>query len=234
MLTLPSLKASFLGDADFPMSAEKYVKGGRIRLYEILYERYSKLAFTIIDDRPVAISGLEKRLLRTFATNGGYGILELYLHRSLLWKRLDKPLARINSLRGQGIPSWSWMAYTGAINYMEIPFGKAEWSEDIQSPFSNHDRKKSLDGPDTRSDPKELRAVVRDFVRCEGDLFFDEPYRHIDKDLRCVIFGKQKAKVTIVPYLISSPLTDTSRTKPRIIGNAISSLSSRQTALTTR
>lgn len=61
--------------------------------------------FTIIDDRPVAISGLENRLLRTFDTDGGYGILEYYLHRSLLWKRLEKTLVRIDSPRCQRIPS---------------------------------------------------------------------------------------------------------------------------------
>jgi hypothetical protein len=218
------------------MAAQLYMKGGRIRLYEIIYERYSKLAFTKIDDRPVAISGLEKRLLRTFGTVGGYGILELYLHRSLLWKRLDKPLVRINSLRCQRIPSWSWMAYTGAINYMEIPFGKAEWSEDIQSPFSNHDSKKLLAGAETRSDRRELRAVVRDFIHRRGDLFFDEPDRQFDKEkkLRCVIFGKQKAKVTIAPCSISSLVTDTFRTKPRTLRNVMSSLSLKQTGLAIR
>ncbi|KAF8847386.1 HET-domain-containing protein [Acephala macrosclerotiorum] len=195
MTRMSNLKASFLGDADFPNSAEKYVKGGRIRLYEDLYERYSKLNFTMIEDRPVAISGLEKRLLRTFNTAGACGIFECYFHRGLLWKRLNDPLKRIKSIRGQKVPSWSWMGYAGAINYMDIPGGKAEWSESVQSPFSGEGSSSTCVN-ESGATALMLRAVARDFVKGRGDLIFDEPGRLFEGKLRCVIVGKTKDKAT--------------------------------------
>lgn len=82
-----STKASFFGDSDFPRSAIQYFKGGWIRFYEIIYKQYSRLAFTRTKDRSIAISGLEKRLIRFFNTHGGYSIFECFLHRDLLWQR---------------------------------------------------------------------------------------------------------------------------------------------------
>lgn len=194
LLTPISLKASFLGDADFPKSAERYVKGGRIRLYEVVYERYSKLAFSIIQDRPLAISGLEKRLIRTFNTVGRYGIFDIYFQRGLLWARAGNTMTRINSDRGQRVPSWSWMGYAGGIKYVEIPFGQSEWDNDIYSPFSRMHRNASGKCVEKRKGAKmmELRAVAREFHRDRGEIIFDEPGKKQDGKLRCVIVGKEK------------------------------------------
>jgi hypothetical protein len=94
----------------------------KIQLYQDLYERYSNLALSVKTDRPIAIKGLETRLIRTFETVGGYGIFDLYLHRGLLWQRSGDTLDRITS-RGERVPSWSWMAYEGGIRYMDVPLG---------------------------------------------------------------------------------------------------------------
>src|SRR5438477_11418672 len=113
-----SRKASFLGDSDFPRSVDSFVKGMKIDLYQDLYERFSNLQLSFPEDRPVAIKGLETRLIRTFGTTGGFGIFDIYLHRCLLWQRSGDTLRRIPSFRGGQVPSWSWMAYTGGIRYL--------------------------------------------------------------------------------------------------------------------
>ncbi|KAF3025516.1 hypothetical protein E8E14_008557 [Neopestalotiopsis sp. 37M] len=81
--------AAFMGDSDFPTSALRYFKGGRILLLQRLYEMYSKRAFTKPTDRSVALLGLEKRLARTFQTKAQYGIVEEYMERGLLIRHVD-------------------------------------------------------------------------------------------------------------------------------------------------
>ncbi|PVH75774.1 HET-domain-containing protein [Cadophora sp. DSE1049] len=183
-------KASFLGDANFPHSVNDYVKGLKIQLYQDLYVRYSNLALSFNTDRPIAIKGLETRLIRTFETVGSYGIFDLYLHRGLLWQRSGDALKRITSFRGQCVPSWSWMAYDGGIRYMDVPLGKASWAEEITSPF----KARSTNSPDN-GDERGLEARVWDIVDVEPQspqLIMDEPGRTFDWPLKCVIVGTNK------------------------------------------
>src|SRR5215469_7798924 len=92
-----SNKAAFLGDPNFPNIATNSTNGGRIRLYESLYKQYSRLQFSRDYDRPIAIAGLEQRLIRAFDTQGGYGVFERYFGRSLLWQR-DSDVARMEKI----------------------------------------------------------------------------------------------------------------------------------------
>jgi len=130
-------QAAFLGDPNFPAVAVQSSKGGRIRLYESLYKTYSALEFTNLSDRPIAIAGLEQRLVRAFDTHGGYGVFDgPFFGRSLLWKRdetvpgnremrlIDFELRDERSFR---VPTWSWMAYAGVISFMDLPFDSVEW-----------------------------------------------------------------------------------------------------------
>ncbi|KAK0732546.1 hypothetical protein B0T21DRAFT_369182 [Apiosordaria backusii] len=137
-------QSSFLGDPNFPQIAMTSSKGGRIRLYESLYKTYSRLDFTRAYDRPIAIAGLELRLVTAFETRGGYGIFDRmpFFGRSLLWtceeptgmKRIDFPKEGLGRYRVP--PSWSWMAYTGAIGFMDLPFEGVHWLEDeVRSPW---------------------------------------------------------------------------------------------------
>ncbi|KAE9367915.1 HET-domain-containing protein [Stipitochalara longipes BDJ] len=183
-------KASFLGDADFPHSVDDYVKGMKIKLYQDLYERYSNLALSFSKDRPIAIKGLETRLIRTFGTTGGFGIFDIYFHRGLLWQRSEDTLQRIEPSHSMRVPSWSWMAYKGGIKYMDIPFGEAAWVEDITSPF----KAGSPGRPDYREEMG-LEAIVWGIVGVEPNspqLVLDEPGRKFAQPLKCAIVGRSK------------------------------------------
>ena len=142
-------QASFLGDPAFPTVALKSSKGAKIRLYEILYKMYSALEFTKMWDRPIAIAGLEQRLVWAFGTHGGYGVFGgQFFGRSLLWKRdgnaegneamktIEFP---VGDRRYYHVPTWSWMAYEGVIGFLEIPFDGVEWrhgeEEGVVSPW---------------------------------------------------------------------------------------------------
>jgi Heterokaryon incompatibility protein (HET) len=55
-------RVGILGDPNFPIYGLQSSKGGFLFFYEGLYELYSKLSFSNIEDRLFAISGLEQRL----------------------------------------------------------------------------------------------------------------------------------------------------------------------------
>lgn len=161
-------------------------------LYQDLYERYSKLALSYATDRPVAIRGLETRLLKVLDTRGGYGVFDIYLRRGLLWQRDQASLERIDCSakeEQEPVPSWSWMAYAGDIRYMNVPLGEVDWDQwdqDIASPWKEvkDDKKTSL----------ELEVLVRDIKVVEpgARVFLDEPRRIFDRSFKCVIVGSSK------------------------------------------
>ncbi|KAL9084295.1 MAG: hypothetical protein Q9165_008123 [Trypethelium subeluteriae] len=193
-------KSAFLGDPEFPKSAERLFKGGRIRLYEEIYKRYSRLAFTQIADRAVAISGLENRLIRTFNTTGRYGAFEEYLGRSLLWQRdRNNLMCVIEYPTSRKVPSWSWMAYDGEIAYIDVPFGKVHWFKEIRSHFRRlTESGKSQQIPQGDDSPDfELSAVARDLrleIAGHGRSFvlFDVREPRSTRELECVVIARDQ------------------------------------------
>jgi hypothetical protein len=171
----------------------------RIELFQSLYKRYSNLSLSFDKDRPVAIRGLEKRLIQTLKTAGGYGVFYCYLHRCLLWQNAGDPLKRIESFHDEKIPSWSWMAYTGGIEYMNVPFGEVLWTEDIQSPFRVREEAKVMDD-EIRRKPAEIVARAWRLVDCTAEgLVLDDTSRDFEGSMRCVVLGTEKEAVTNRP-----------------------------------
>lgn len=148
----------------------------KIEYYQDLYKLYSRLQFSRYEDRPFAIAGLEKRLLQAFETQGGHGVFDDgdkydrgLFHRSILWQRGEddeyksglKPID-FPADRNIHVPSWSWMAYQGGIDYVEVPGGTADWNfEDVVEPWTRGF------GTTTNSAPQNsvvaIPATVRDF-----------------------------------------------------------------------
>lgn len=190
---------------------ERYVKARKIEICQGLYERYSNLTLSFEADRPIAIRGLEARLVSTLNTVGGYGMFERFLHRCLLWRRSGDTLKRIQLFRGETVPSWSWMAYTGGICYMNVPFGDVSWNKEIVSPFSNNSSE------DSALKMPVIKAQAWDLVDTEKHiLVLDEPGRFIDDplkqnkyvevfdkegdevgELKCVIVGTSKGSTPV-------------------------------------
>ncbi|KAJ4294144.1 hypothetical protein N0V90_007834 [Kalmusia sp. IMI 367209] len=183
-------RASFLGDADFPRSVESDVKGMKIEFFQDLYSKYSKLALTFCADRPIAIRGLERRIIQSLDTKGAYGVFDIpYFHRCLLWKRSGTMLKKITMFRGDVIPSWSWMAYEGGIDYMDAPGGKVDWAKDVSSPFAQLNASENAD----LATHAKISAPIHDFANTETtDVIFDEPEHNFRRPLKCVIVGKSK------------------------------------------
>ena len=197
--------AAFLGDPDFPHILYNASQGEKILRYQELYREYSRLGLSEPYDRPTAIDGLQQRLLRTMRVSGGFGVFDEgvtrgLLRRSLLWRRgIDTPsLSRIHfppQSVVSTVPSWSWMAYTGGIDYLQPDFGCYEW-EDLQSPWSPK-TPTNVSSTDYNLANIALEAIAREYdlgaaVQGEGELIFDTPNGSAKPDTLCVVLGKAK------------------------------------------
>ncbi|KAL5321356.1 hypothetical protein ACEPPN_009312 [Leptodophora sp. 'Broadleaf-Isolate-01'] len=204
---------SFLGDPNFPskiaIENTGSDRGERIRLYEDFYRQYSRLDFTRWTDRPIAISGLQKRLLRDLEIEGGFGVFDdgrSLLQRSLLWKRAEdvSTLEKVLLLSGEpiAVPSWSWMGYKNAIDYLDLPLGAVDWTPDeIVSPWAGETKTSEInDGQNVG----QLKAIARGFTvgkdhETEFRIFYDmaKPSEAGAKTLKCVVMGRAVAKTPV-------------------------------------
>lgn len=138
----------FLGDPNFPEKAlrndnnSETSRGQKIMYFQQLFKDYSRLQFSHMADKPIAIRGLETRLYAAYRVSGAFGILNDgrdggLFHRSLLWRRdQEDPMTPINFTgRNMYVPTWSWMAYEGSIDYLLLrEFNQVHWEKDDVCP----------------------------------------------------------------------------------------------------
>lgn len=158
-------EAEFLGDPNFPQKIKHKTRGVKIRDFTGLYQQYSRLEMTRPDDRPRAIQGLESRLGSAYGAQVRFGIFDGgpdkgFFHRSLLWKRADdRPMEPIKWGKDRYIhvPTWSWMDFIGAIEYLSLDGNQFDWEKaDIHPPWT-------VAGRDEQSEAVHLKATVRRF-----------------------------------------------------------------------
>lgn len=179
-------------------------KGEHIVRYQNLYAQYSRLGLSRPSDRPYAIDGLQRRLLRAFrTTEGGFGlfdegpVLPGHLRRSLLWRRGDD-VERLEPIEfpGTSAPplSWSWMAYTGGIDYFEPVFNKTSWKP-LVSPWTRPGWPGAPTKPLREGGRLTLEGMAERFglMRAQGAdevlLVFDRPKEAENPLLHCVVLG---------------------------------------------
>jgi hypothetical protein len=194
---------SFLGDANFPWYGLHHRKGGDIAFYESIYEQYSTLSFTHQEDRPIAIAGLEKRLITALQQKGGsqhgcFGIFDEYWGRGLLWQRASgaPKMTRIVDKRSGGItaPSWSWMGHTGSISFMKHNPHTVEWLvSEVTLPWENGPRQ---DTTSYRGDVG-LKGLARNFkiplgmeATYKADIVFEDSCAPSGRKLKCMVVGR--------------------------------------------
>ncbi|KAL9562654.1 hypothetical protein ACKAV7_013218 [Fusarium commune] len=230
MCKMYSQRATFLGDPHFPKLMMEADKGAKILGYQDLYKLYSGLALTRSTDRPWAINGLQERIVSALQIQGQFGVFfedqpggrrRGLLRRSLLWRRPETvtSLDRISFASGPGalmVPSWSWMAYNGRIDYIPAEFGGTEW-EPLQSQW---------DSGDKRTNSGVLVALASDYDIEDTDsmLVFDSPINSKKAGSMCIVLGKQKGdmsdseKVHYVLLVQPKLAGDTQRTSYERVG----------------
>ncbi|KAI8712980.1 HET domain-containing protein [Fusarium sp. LHS14.1] len=90
-------------------------------LFQTCFSQYSSLDITNCRDRPAGIMGLESRLAESYETASLYGILLSSFYNSLFWHRSGDKRMTVIDFPDESVPSWSWMAYEGAIDYGFFP-----------------------------------------------------------------------------------------------------------------
>ncbi|KAI0101345.1 hypothetical protein GGR51DRAFT_530355 [Nemania sp. FL0031] len=191
----------FLGDPHFPDSALSYFKNERILLIQYLYTRYSELSIKYGTDRPAAIRSLEARLGHTFGSLVAGGVFRRFFERTILWQaHFDGSLARVDysdAKSGQmAPPSWSCLAYSGKIKFLEIPFGDVNWTGDLKNPLPTADNDDGAPIPNITS----LDARARKITIKRFDMFISvtlDTLEAVDKEFRrglwrCVTVGRDK------------------------------------------
>ncbi len=191
---------NWLGDSNFPETASHLLAKISNSMYEDIFTQYSRLGITVPEDRPIAIGGLESRLAYFYKTQSMYGILKCFLHTSLLWQRSgNEPLQRID-FKGKKVPSWSWMAYSGAIRYgawRDWYQRVAQWNRDLKLDTKSHSMKAPLAG--TLQDcnierlPDDPNCQLKDVNgKLVGWIKFDQDIEHHVGEIGCVVIGKDR------------------------------------------
>ncbi|EXK84511.1 serine/threonine protein kinase [Fusarium oxysporum f. sp. raphani 54005] len=215
MTKMQNTMADLLGDARFPDKAMRtQSRGLKIRYFQALYQQYSRLELSHIQDRPLAIAGLESRLRKAYRlrdddwAKGGYGIFHDgpghgLFHRSLLWKRSeDEPVLELIDFSRRpedSMPTWSWMAFKGGIDYLDPPFNKVDWEmTEVESPWS-----RKSGGSEGTLSSHHLKVTARPFNVAghrpgEIELIYDNPERKATSEgyrPKCAIVAKSKEGV---------------------------------------
>jgi hypothetical protein len=119
-------------DPGFPQRLLRAGNKRTIDFIQFLSTEYSRRGLTEKTDRCTAMSGLESRISQAKDCETRFGIFESFLHRSLLWQRTEERDTDRISYKNQIVPSWSWMAYNGSIDFTDIPFGRVEWVRSLR------------------------------------------------------------------------------------------------------
>ncbi|KAF3028317.1 hypothetical protein E8E11_000098, partial [Didymella keratinophila] len=157
---LTRLKSSYTDkfftlDPNFPKRLLDSGQERTLNCISYLIQEYSKRNLTVPSDRRVAISALEDRIKGALKSrfkdplrdrveralrdcikgtlndrSSRYGIFQKFLHRNLLWHANDCQLKKIGY--EPPLPSWTWMAYSGGVQFIDVSFGDMEWVDSIR------------------------------------------------------------------------------------------------------
>ena len=126
-LSRPKFGRALASDPYFP---SELVTSGTLQTWHFiqsLLKDYSQRKLGNPNDRQYAVSGLEGRIAHVLKCGSSYGVFEKYLHRNLLWYLAPRNSTRTECVStNHDIPSWTWMAHRGGIEFVEIPFGKVD------------------------------------------------------------------------------------------------------------
>ncbi|KAK0626436.1 heterokaryon incompatibility protein-domain-containing protein [Immersiella caudata] len=175
-LTPPLGKQRFFLDPNFPSRLNEAGYLRTVDFVQFLFRKYSTSGLTFAADRDVAIYSLVKRMGEVLETEVRYGIFHCFLGSLLLWKRDENKTSPI-SYGDRSVPSWSWMAYPGGIDFILAANQDLEVPRDVDLGFIE--------------DGKALNVKVRKFL---GSMWFDVVGYIRLEDCNCVVVGMVRDK----------------------------------------
>ena len=185
-----------------------------LKFLQFLLSKYSASSITQETDRAIAIHSLVMRMEKALNTTIHYGIPRLFLAFLLLWKRTEQNGGRIQYKDQHQVPSWSWMAYSGGIDFLIQPsdFWITFEFLDIIVPrpedldFAEHGR--ALDvkfrsfSAGCRVESKEGKYLILKEMEEIGYLWVDMADQIEFEDCNCVVVGAEVNRKGIPTYCI--------------------------------
>jgi len=104
-------------DPQFPDRLLEAGPGQIVEFIQGLSRDFSQLYLTHATDKSVAFSGLQSRITEALKTKSIYGIPERFIHQMLLWQRPEGGKLKRIEYDNNSVPSWSWMACSGPIEF---------------------------------------------------------------------------------------------------------------------
>ncbi|KAK7584365.1 hypothetical protein V3481_010699 [Fusarium oxysporum f. sp. vasinfectum] len=114
----PPGRQFFILDPNFPHRLSQSGYRYTVDFVRFLFKKYSTSGLTFESDRPIAIYSLVQRMRQALRTEVRYGIVRCFLRPLLLWKRINEGKPVPFSYGDRTLPSWSWMAYPGGIDFI--------------------------------------------------------------------------------------------------------------------
>ncbi|KAI3570894.1 heterokaryon incompatibility protein-domain-containing protein [Fusarium oxysporum f. sp. albedinis] len=114
----PFGKQYFILDPNFPNRLGQSGYQRTLDFVRFLFKKYSTSGLTFESDRDVAIYSLIERMRHALRTEVRYGIVRCFLGSLLLWKCTSEGKTALINYGDRRVPSWSWMAYPGAIDFI--------------------------------------------------------------------------------------------------------------------
>jgi hypothetical protein len=120
-----------------------------------------------------------------------YGIFPQFLHRNLLWRADECELKKIQY--ETPLPSWTWMAYSGGVKFINVEFGDMAWINSIRFDKNREEaiiaslwafREWTLVHCGLYHDVQDLNRETK------GRIHFDLGGGHIIDELYCVVVGR--------------------------------------------
>jgi hypothetical protein len=113
--------SSLISRSQFPTSAQQ-----PIDLIAFLFHHYSRCKLTVETDKLVALQGVVALFEKHYNIRLYGGIIDGFLHRSLMWYRdtsegYMKPSSSLKRIKELNLPSWTWAAYDGTISFFDPP-----------------------------------------------------------------------------------------------------------------
>ncbi|KAK0750666.1 heterokaryon incompatibility protein-domain-containing protein [Schizothecium vesticola] len=182
---LNNQEAGFLGDPQFPTLAiaQAATTHTQHHVFQSVFKTYSRLELTRATDRQIAVAGVSQRLAEGMTSLVAFGVFTKfkYLHRSLLWRRAGHVFLHWIRNNTPKVPTWSWMAFMGAIDYVDCTSTEMEWNPHIR--LSIAEETATITAPVTTFAAKMLQTPDL--------LILDYRPRADGEDLKCVIVGKE-------------------------------------------
>ncbi|GAB1311930.1 hypothetical protein MFIFM68171_02140 [Madurella fahalii] len=176
-LSPPIGKQFFILDPAFPNRLTSSWFELTADFVQFLFKKYSVSDLTVPTDRDIAIYSLVERIGQVLKTEVRYGIFDCFRGCLLLWKRTQENKTARISYRDRTVPSWSWMAYSGGIDFI------TDMRQDLIVPrridLSFIDNGKALDvkvrhfGGNCRMEQKGEEHAIFDGTEEVGSCWFD-------------------------------------------------------------